>query len=86
MVAMVRVHIYHVDNYRVVSHQGQRANLISVRCSDAKIWLIYVIVWLLGYCKWLLGCGYRVYWVIFKDYLPVINKITKPYVSIMFWC
>ncbi len=22
--------------------------------------------------------------MIFKDYLPVINKITKPYVSIMF--
>ncbi len=20
------------------------------------------------------SCGYRVYWVIFKDYLPVINK------------
>ncbi len=24
--------------------------------------------------------------MIFKDYLLVINKITKPYVSIMFWC
>ncbi len=51
---MVRVHIYHVDNYRVVSPRVKRANLISVLCSDAKIWLIYVIVWLLGYCKWLL--------------------------------
>ncbi len=61
MVAMVWVHIYHVDIYRVMSHQSKEPNLISVRCSDAEIWLIYVIVWLLGYCKWLLGCGYRVY-------------------------
>ncbi len=59
---MVWVHIYHVDIYRViVPPESKEPNLISVRCSDAEIWLIYVIVWLLGYCKWLLGCGYRVY-------------------------
>ncbi len=44
-----------------VPPESKEPNLISVRCSDAEIWLIYVIVWLLGYCKWLLGCGYRVY-------------------------
>ncbi len=62
MVAMVWVHIYHVDIYRVMfPPESKEPNPISVRCSDAEIWLIYMIVWLLGYCKWLLGCGYRVY-------------------------
>ncbi len=56
MVAMVWVHIYRIDIYRVMSHPSQKEpNPISVRCSDAEIWLIYMIVWLLGYCKWLLS-------------------------------
>ncbi len=62
MVAMVWVHIYHIDIYRVMSHPSQKSPTSSLYdVSDAEIWLIYVIVWLLGYCKWLLGCGYRVY-------------------------
>ncbi len=59
---------------------------MPIRHSAAEKLLIHVFVWLLGYSKLLLGCGYTVYEMIFKDYLPVINKRTKPCGSIMFWC
>ncbi len=56
MVAMVGTHLpYHMDIYRAIPTESKEPNPISLRCSDAEIWLIYMIVWLLGYCKWLLG-------------------------------
>ncbi len=48
MVAMVWGTHYRIDILQSdVPPESKEPNPISVRCSDAEIWLIYMIVWLL---------------------------------------